>query len=247
MADMVPHEIEPAKGVGGAAHDRRGRNRPGADRRPGRWARPPAAVISPTTASTPAWSMSTTPTAAPSRAKRNAPARPIPEAAAVTMPILPSSRMVLPPRSASSAGPSRGDAFAVVERAERLAIDLADRVALDLQGWRHLAVGDREWLGGDHEAPHPLDRRQPTIDPRHRGADRLDQAGSASAASRRQYPDRGRPSLPRQSRRRIRVRARRPRRDKAGGRRTPSPGRFPAPRSDSLRPAPARPSRRRNS
>ena len=96
MADMVPHEIEPAKGAGGAAHDGAGEIVLGEIADQAR-ALPPAAVISVMTASTPAWSMSTTPTAAPSRAKRKAPARPIPEAAAVTMPILPSSRIGLPP------------------------------------------------------------------------------------------------------------------------------------------------------
>src|SRR5262245_29616425 len=60
------------------------------------WAVPPAAVISFTTRSTPAASMSITATCAPSRAKRRAPARPMPEAAAVTIPIFPARRMAGP-------------------------------------------------------------------------------------------------------------------------------------------------------
>ena len=102
MADMVPHKIEPAESAGGAMHDR-------ADEivllqiadEPQRSATGGGDFAD--DRSTPAWSMSTTPTAAPSRAKRKAPARPIPDAAALTMPILPSSRMVfLPSRNRAS-------------------------------------------------------------------------------------------------------------------------------------------------
>src|SRR5581483_4608563 len=91
------------------------------------WARPPAALISPTTRSTPAASMSTTPTAAPSLAKRTAPARPMPEAAAVTMPILPCMRMVAPPDARVSLRSSErpvDDVLAPV-RWHRLGLELA--------------------------------------------------------------------------------------------------------------------------
>src|SRR5271157_684506 len=111
--------------------------------------------------------MSTTPTAAPSRTKRSAPARPIPEAAAVTIPILPSSRMVSPflgypslPSPACGGGKGGGssrDVLAVVERVEHRAVGLADHMTLDLQGWRHLTVGDRKGFRRDREVPHPLD------------------------------------------------------------------------------------------
>src|ERR1700758_2977171 len=112
--------------------------------------------------------MSTTPTAAPSRANRSAPARPIPEAAAVTMPILPSSLML-------PLLPSSGDLLAVVERVERGAVRLTDHMSLDLQGRRHLAVGDGKRFVRDHKTPHPLARREGLVDPRHRSADRLDE------------------------------------------------------------------------
>ena len=91
---MVPDKIEPAERVSGAPHDL-AREPVGAQIADQRQRPPPDAVISPTTASTPAWSISATPTAAPSRAKRSAPARPMPDAAAVTMPILFSSRMMV--------------------------------------------------------------------------------------------------------------------------------------------------------
>src|SRR6516164_8765112 len=111
--------------------------------------------------------MSTTPTAAPSRAKRKAPALPIPEAAAVTMPILPSSRMVsLPSGCPHSYLPTRGrvrmgsgrDVFAIVERVKHCAVGLADDMSLDLQGRRHLTVGNRKGFRRYREMPHTLDR-----------------------------------------------------------------------------------------
>src|SRR5215831_1324649 len=111
--------------------------------------------------------MSTTPTAAPSRAKRSAPALPIPEAAAVTMPILPSSRMV----ALLALLASGRDVPALVKRVECGAVGFPDDVPLDLQGGRHLIVGDGKGFRGNHEAPDPLDRRKPLVDPRDDGAD----------------------------------------------------------------------------
>src|ERR1700733_121073 len=142
---------------------------------------PPAWVISPTTASTPARSRSTTATDAPSRAKRNAPARPMPEAAAVTMPIFPSRRMVF---SCGSPPPSKGEglrrrALAVVKRLQRFAIGGADRVALDLESRGQLPVGGGKRLAGDRETPHPFGRGQRRIDPGDDVAQRLDKAGVA--------------------------------------------------------------------
>src|SRR5262249_7199704 len=125
--------------------------------------------------------MSTTPTAAPSRAKRSAPARPIPEAAAETMPILPSSRMVSSPSFAPSVPPPRErfrwvlgrHVLAVVECVECRAVGVTDYMALDLQGRRHLTVGDGEGLLSNEETPHPLYRREPLVHARDRGTDRF--------------------------------------------------------------------------
>src|SRR5271167_238965 len=101
--------------------------------------------------------MSTTPTAAPSRAKRSAPALPIPEAAAVTMPILPLSRISPPSSRPRRRDASSGDVLAFVERVEHRAVSLADDMTLDLQGRRHLTVGDRKGFRRNREVPHPLD------------------------------------------------------------------------------------------
>src|SRR5262249_3140356 len=113
VADMVPHEIEPTKGVGCAPHNAAGEvvlaqiayqaQRPGPPRGkfPPHPARPPAVHRrSPTPPPTP-------PAAAPSRANGRAPARPIPEAAPETIPILPSSRMVSSPSFAPFVPPPR--------------------------------------------------------------------------------------------------------------------------------------------
>src|SRR6185503_18167825 len=83
---------------------------------------PPAALISPTTRSTPGASTSTTATWAPSRAKRSAPARPMPEAAAVTIPIFPASRMSNPPRVGVREGPSLHPAAEALEPEQLVAV-----------------------------------------------------------------------------------------------------------------------------
>src|SRR6266446_3523695 len=116
--------------------------------------------------------MSTTPTAAPSRAKRSAPARPIPEAAAVTMPILLSSRMVRSLLFIRYRAALSRDLLAIVEGVEGGAIHVADDMTFDFEGRRHLAIGDGKGLRRNHEAPHPLEGRQPSVDPGHHGADR---------------------------------------------------------------------------
>src|SRR5216683_7039163 len=68
---------------------------------------------------------------------------------------------------------SSGDGLRLVERKQRRAVGGADGMALDLEGWRHLAVGGGERLLRDDEAADPLDRGEPLIDPRDRRADRL--------------------------------------------------------------------------
>src|SRR5713226_6109129 len=68
---------------------------------------------------------------------------------------------------------SSGDGLRLVERKQRRAVGGADGMALDLEGWRHLAVGGGERLLRDDEAADTLDRGEPLIDPRDRRADRL--------------------------------------------------------------------------
>ena len=46
-------------------------------------------------------------------------------------------------------------------------------MALDLQGRRHLTVGNREWLFSNNETPHTLYRRELLVHARYRGTDRF--------------------------------------------------------------------------
>src|SRR4051794_30014540 len=83
-----------------------------------------------------------------------------------------------PAKRTSRAGfPPLRSAMRIIERLQRGTVSLADGEALDLEGRRHLAVGDGEGLAGEDEAAHALDRRQLGVDPRHRCADQLVELG----------------------------------------------------------------------
>ena len=53
---------------------------------------------------------------------------------------------------------SGGNVLDVVERVERGTVGVADHMTLDLQGRRHLTVGDRKRFRRNREAPDPFDR-----------------------------------------------------------------------------------------
>ena len=166
MADMVPHEVEPAKGVGRAPHDAAGEivlaqiadETEGAAARAGDLADhgvdPRLIDVDDSDSGTFA-----------GEAKRAGPPHPRgrrrDDADFAVEPhcFLPFFRAPsLPSPACGREGRgSSGDVLAVVERVERRAVGLADHMSLDLQGRRHLTVGYRKGFRGDREMPHPLD------------------------------------------------------------------------------------------